>query len=145
MRNKHTLENSKYLVSPQLPVFSALGKLEVSETLFSHLPPVSLQECSSLLPPPVSLWRTHLYFSLYCNSQLSLPGVPVDSTECEKGSVISIRLGSVVLCLVFQVSSIPIAVVVAKYPSKAAQGEKVCLGSQFLRSISCDTVNFLTL
>lgn len=73
-----------------------------------------------LVATPVSLWRTHLYFSLYCNTHLSLPGVPVDSTEREKGSVISVRLGSVVLCLVFQVSSIPVAVAVAKYPNKAA-------------------------
>lgn len=73
-----------------------------------------------LVATPVSLWRTHLYFSLNCNSQLSLPGVPVDATECEKGSVISIQLGSVVLCLVLQASSIPVAVTVAKYPSKAA-------------------------
>lgn len=52
--------------------------------------------------------------------QPALPGVSVDSTECEKGSVVSVRLGSVVPCLVFQVSSIPVAVAMAKYPNKAA-------------------------
>lgn len=84
--------------------------------MFSPLPAASLQEFSSSLLPPFFSSET-IYILQLGLQHLALPDVSVGPTDCEKDSMVSVRLGSAVLCLVFQVSSIPVAV--AKYPQQS--------------------------